>query len=76
MCLKEFQSSHQLISSSVERETISTALPSLSSPLTVFMSSISSLPLNFVMILDSSEIPPATLQRGRYVMLIVFLAHQ
>src|SRR5436189_9580 len=46
---------------SVERETtISTALPSLSSPLTVFKSSISSLPAKRVIILDSSEIPPAT----------------
>ncbi|MNQ70830.1 hypothetical protein D3C85_854800 [compost metagenome] len=46
---------------SVERETtISTELPSPSSPLTVFKSSISSLPANLVTILDSSEIPPAT----------------
>ena len=46
---------------SVERDTtISTALPSLSSPLTVFRSSISSLPAKRVTILDSSDIPPAT----------------
>ena len=46
---------------SVEREiTISTALPSESSPLTVFKSSISKRPPNLATILDSSEIPPAT----------------
>ncbi len=46
---------------SVEREiTISTSFPSLSSPLTVFKSSTSSLPGNLAMMLDSSEIPPAT----------------
>ena len=46
---------------SVEREiTISTVFPSLSSPLTVFKSSISSLPPNLAIMLDSSETPPAT----------------
>jgi hypothetical protein len=46
---------------SVERDTtISTLFPSLSSPITVFKSSISSLPAKRASMLDSSETPPAT----------------